>query len=340
MERTSDTELTQSQANSVFGGADYSKIPFSLCISDPQLDDNPLVYVSRRFEELTGYKSSSALGRNCRFLQGEKSNPHTVAKIREGLKEGREVSVDLYNYRANGEGFWNRLVITPIHQDGKIRYFVAIANEVSEGEHNREEPDKLLAELQHRVKNHLSMVVSMIRLQAREAQSPEDQFSTLATRVEALQLLYQELSDAGIARHNDDHVPLGAYVSRVAAAVSYASGREAIRLNIDTEQINASAQVAGQIGLILSELMTNSLQHAFRDQTYGVIEVSLRKLANGVVRLRVSDDGAGIAEDVDWPKEGNLGAKIVTGLIKDLAGKLSVDRGATGTTVTLDVTLS
>lgn len=340
MAQDTDKPTARGSETPVFAGADYSKFPFALCISDPHLEDNPLVYVSPRFEDLTGYKSSASLGRNCRFLQGEDTNPETVKKIRRGLDEGREVSVDLYNYRANGEGFWNRLVITPIHQDGKIRYFAAIANEVSEGEHNREEPDALLAELQHRVKNHLSMVVSMIRLQAREVGSPKDQFSTLARRVEALQLLYQELSDAGIARHNDDVVPLGAYISRVAAAVSYASGREAIRLNIDTEQINASTQVSGQIGLILSELMTNSLQHAFQDQTYGVIEVSLRELANGVVRLRVSDDGAGISDGVDWPNEGGLGAKIVTGLVKDVGGKLSVDRGATGTTVTLDVVLS
>lgn len=314
----------------------YAALPFALSISDPSQEDDPLIYVSPAFERLTGYTANMAVGRNCRFLQGDDTDRRTVDEIREKLGLGQEVSVDIYNYRADGSGFWNRLLIGTIDQ-GAGSYRVSIAHEVTEREHLREESDKILGEIQHRVKNHLAMVVSMIRLQAREGEGRETDFSTLARRVEALQLLYQELSDAGIARHNDDIVPLGAYISRVAAAVTYASGREAIRLNLDTEQIDATSQVAGQLGLITSEILTNALQHAFKQQERGVVDVMLRQLANDIVRLRVSDDGCGLPADIDWPNENGLGSRIVRGLTRDLKAKLSVDRGATGTTVTLDI---
>lgn len=323
-----------------FEASGFSTLPFAMSISDPSQEDDPLIYVSPAFERLTGYKWNAAVGRNCRFLQGPDTDERTVATIREKIARNEEVSVDIYNYRADGQGFWNRLLIGSIAQEGRTLYRVAIAHEVSEREHLREESDKILGEIQHRVKNHLAMVVSMIRLQAREGVGREADFTTLARRVEALQLLYQELSDAGIARHNDDIVPLGAYISRVAAAVTYASGREAIRLNLDTEQIDSTSQVAGQVGLISSEIITNSLQHAFGAQERGVVEVSLRALANGIVRLRISDDGSGIPDDVDWPNGGGLGSRIVRGLSRDLNAKLSVDRGATGTTVTLDIPMS
>lgn len=323
-----------------FDTSGFSTLPFALSISDPGQDDDPLIYVSPAFEKLTGYTWNAVVGRNCRFLQGPETDERTVAEIRKKIDRNEEVSVDIYNYRADGQGFWNRLLIGSIEQDGKTLYRVAIAHEVSEREHLREESDKILGEIQHRVKNHLAMVVSMIRLQAREGVGREADFTTLARRVEALQLLYQELSDAGIARHNDDILPLGAYISRVAAAVTYASGREAIRLNLDTEQIDATSQVAGQIGLITSEIITNSLQHAFGQQERGVVEVSLRALANGIVRLRISDDGSGIPDGIDWPNGGGLGSRIVRGLSRDLHAKLSVDRGATGTTVTLDIPMA
>ena len=83
-----------------------------------------------------------------------------------------------------------------------------------------------LAEVQHRVKNHLAMIVSMIRLQARSSEAAED-FTVLARRIEALQLLYQELSETGVASTGRDEVPLGAYVSRIAAAVGHLDGGRA-----------------------------------------------------------------------------------------------------------------
>ncbi|EMD82233.1 PAS domain-containing protein [Pacificimonas flava] len=337
--KTDDPSLTSEILDGHFRKAAISVLPFALTISNPRIDDNPLVYVSPAFCRITGYAKESCVGRNCRFLQGANTHPDAVAAIREGIEKEREVNVDLLNYRADGTEFWNRLLLAPLFDDdGELAYFMGIQHELRDApkQQNANGDETVLEELQHRVKNHLAMVVSMIRMQSRSEQAGSD-YKTLARRVETLQLLYQELSDAGVARHNSDMVPLGAYISRVASAVSHLDGRESIRVNIDADEIDVESQRAGQFGLIVSELLTNALQHAFEDQRNGLVTVQLKQLTNGVVRLRVSDDGAGIPQDVEWPRDGNLGGRIVQGLVNDLGALLSVDRGGIGTSVTLDL---
>ncbi|CDQ21588.1 hypothetical protein BN982_03991 [Halobacillus karajensis] len=76
-------------------------------ITDPEQDDNPLIYCNQGFEELTGYKAEEVLGRNCRLLQGEETDPKHVDHVREGLANRKPVKVEMKNYRKDGTVFWN-----------------------------------------------------------------------------------------------------------------------------------------------------------------------------------------------------------------------------------------
>ena len=80
-------------------------------LSDPSLPDNPIVYCSEGFCKLTGYKRSDVLGRNCRFLQGPGTDQGAVDIIRQGVSEGRDISVCLLNYKADGSPFWNQFFV-------------------------------------------------------------------------------------------------------------------------------------------------------------------------------------------------------------------------------------
>ena len=80
-------------------------------LSDPSLPDNPIVYCSEGFCNLTGYKRSEVLGRNCRFLQGPGTDQGAVDIIRKGVAEGRDISVCLLNYKADGSVFWNQFFL-------------------------------------------------------------------------------------------------------------------------------------------------------------------------------------------------------------------------------------
>ena len=101
-------------------------------VADALQDDLPLVAVSRGFTAMTGYREAEILGQNCRFLQGEHTDPRAVTFIRRGLQTGRPVVVTLLNYRKDGTPFWNRLAINPIRdEEGDIVFFVGISTDVT-----------------------------------------------------------------------------------------------------------------------------------------------------------------------------------------------------------------
>ena len=103
-----------------------------ITIADATKFDCPLIYVNKGFEKITGYTADFACGTNCRFLQGEDTDPTAIEEIRRAVKEKRECIVEILNYRKNGEPFWNRLSITPIRNDtGVVTHFVGIQSDVT-----------------------------------------------------------------------------------------------------------------------------------------------------------------------------------------------------------------
>lgn len=102
-------------------------------IADASLPDHPIVYCNQAFHKITGYTPEEILGRNCRLLQGEGTDSHTVATVRRHLAEQREVHVTLRNYRKDGTAFWNDLHISPVRdRGGKLTHFVGLLNDISE----------------------------------------------------------------------------------------------------------------------------------------------------------------------------------------------------------------
>lgn len=101
-------------------------------LSDPSLPDNPIVYASDGFCRMTGYKKADVLGRNCRFLQGPGTDQAAVELIRTGLGEGRDISVCLLNYKADGKPFWNQFFLGALKDaEGQIVNYVGVQCEVN-----------------------------------------------------------------------------------------------------------------------------------------------------------------------------------------------------------------
>lgn len=116
---------------SLVGFLDGDENHMSVVVSNPALADNPLIYVSAEFETQTGYAPEEVLGQNCRFLQGEGTDPAAVEAIRHGLKARTTFTIDLLNYRKTGEPFMNRLRIRPLFDpSGKLLYFVGAQNPI------------------------------------------------------------------------------------------------------------------------------------------------------------------------------------------------------------------
>jgi len=102
-------------------------------ITDPSLPDNPIVFASQGFLSLTGYSLDNVLGRNCRFLQGPRTDPRAVAKIRKAVEEGYDTSVCLLNYRIDGSTFYNQFFVAPLRDgDGNVVNYVGVQCQVSD----------------------------------------------------------------------------------------------------------------------------------------------------------------------------------------------------------------
>jgi len=114
--------------------------PVGISITDPDSDDNPLVYVNDRFEELTGYDSDEVIGRNCRFLQGEDTTSAATEEIREAIDAAEPVTAELRNYRKDGTEFWNRVTIAPVRDDeGRVTNYIGFQDDITEQRQDKQE---------------------------------------------------------------------------------------------------------------------------------------------------------------------------------------------------------
>ncbi|KAK1282700.1 Protein TWIN LOV 1 [Acorus calamus] len=103
------------------------RIKQSFVLTDPQLNDMPIVYVSEGFLTFTGYTRNEVLGRNCRFLSGPDTDIGTLCEIRDNIKKERAFSVRILNYRKDGSSFWNFLHISPVRNAcGKVAFYVGV----------------------------------------------------------------------------------------------------------------------------------------------------------------------------------------------------------------------
>ena len=103
-----------------------------MIITNPRIDDNPVVFANDAFCRLTGYGRDEILGMNCRFLQGPDSDPEAIRRIHEAIDQLRAIEVDIKNYRKDGSTFWNRLFMAPVFDtEGKLAYFFASQMDVT-----------------------------------------------------------------------------------------------------------------------------------------------------------------------------------------------------------------
>eukprot|EP00526_Cylindrotheca_closterium_P018471 CAMPEP_0113627856 /NCGR_PEP_ID=MMETSP0017_2-20120614/14430_1 /TAXON_ID=2856 /ORGANISM="Cylindrotheca closterium" /LENGTH=366 /DNA_ID=CAMNT_0000538133 /DNA_START=66 /DNA_END=1166 /DNA_ORIENTATION=+ /assembly_acc=CAM_ASM_000147 len=130
---------SQGAANKVLDDPDFSFIKAlqtaqqNFVVTDPSLPDNPIVYASQGFLNLTGYSLDQILGRNCRFLQGPETDPKAVERIRSAIEQGNDLSVCLLNYRVDGTTFWNQFFIAALRDaSGNITNFVGVQCKVSD----------------------------------------------------------------------------------------------------------------------------------------------------------------------------------------------------------------
>jgi two-component sensor histidine kinase len=132
--------------------------------------------------------------------------------------------------------------------------------------------------------------------------------------------VYKLLSESG----ESDEIDLGVYLSEVASSVMHSSAVEGIRLDLKVDSYPVSVNVALPTGMVVNELLTNALKHAFVGREGGTITLQSLNDAQGC-RVVVADDGIGLPPDVSWPRRGKLGALIVQSLRQNAMADITVD---------------
>jgi two-component sensor histidine kinase len=303
-------------------------MPVAIAVSELRAPER-VVYANLEFERLSGMASADIVGRGWDGLPGRGQAEGDTRSLGAAVAAEQEY-IGLFHIDCPGGArtvdAWSNLIED---DDGSPQFrLVALAEAGQRSEAHREElerlieeKDVLLRELQHRVKNNLQMITALIRLEARNL--PDDatgsRFDRLAGRIEALALLYRSLSDDT----NAETIDLGVYLSEIASAVMRAHAPEGIRLDLKVDTWPVSVNVAMPTGLVVNELLTNALKHAFTGRDGGTITLHSLVEAGGC-RLVVADDGVGLAAGDSWPRPGKLGTMIVQSLRQNARASLDV----------------
>ncbi len=181
----------------------------------------------------------------------------------------------------------------------------------------------LLQEVQHRIKNHIGVITSLVQMRRREAKSEEarQELAAIGERIETLRLVHEQLYAAGIVQR----LPARAYLARLAGNLCrmYESESGPVRLDLAIGDVEFRSDAAVPLGLILNEFVTNSLKYAF-DGRGGVIAIGVEPLAQGCVRVRLSDNGKGLPAKPRPSAPGSgTGMKLMEGLARQLGAELA-----------------
>jgi two-component sensor histidine kinase len=318
------------------------KIPIAIALSDLSGAER-IVYVNPDLEQVCAVTAAEVKGKLWDVLHGIDSQ-NSERQLSDALVEDGD-HVGTFRIERGGDGPSVVDAYSNVIEDdnGKPAFrLVALVNAASnrkgqgnELEEQFQEKDLLLRELQHRVKNNLQMITALIRLEARNThEEHKAQFDRLAGRIESLALLYSALSE----HHDSKELDLGVYLSQIAAALMKSHASEGIRLDLKVDAYPVSVNVAMPTGLVVNELLTNSLKHAFVGRDSGTIKLHSLVDDNGC-RIVVGDDGVGYPPDVEWPKPGKLSALIVQSLRQNAKAKLDVKTTpGIGTYVTISFT--
>ncbi len=188
------------------------------------------------------------------------------------------------------------------------------------------EKEILLKEIHHRVKNNLQIISSLIVLQEQYVTDERilHVFKDFQSRIKVMALIHQTLYNS----ENLNKIYLSSYIKNLVNNLfkAYSANSQKIKLELNIEDIDFSLDNANACGLIINELVSNSLKHAFSKNNDGKIIVTLKKTTNDRILLDVYDNGIGFPKDLDYKNSDSLGLKLIFTITKQMDGKISIER--------------
>ncbi|AAM06162.1 PAS domain S-box protein [Methanosarcina acetivorans] len=306
-----------------------------------------IIYANKKTIELMGYPHEETIGRPVMDFICDESKPlaeNSLEKRRCGISESYELKLKC----KDGSLFWAFISAKPFfNRDGDFAGSLCMYTDITK----RKEAEEALVniesarkkEIHHRIKNNLQVISSLLDLQAEKFKDREDikdsevleAFRESQDRVISMALIHEELHrNEGL-----DKLNFSQYIKELAdnLFLTYKLGNDGTRFNKDIEEnIFFDMDTSVPLGIIINELISNSLKYAFQGRNHGEIQVKLYReedreqdiedLNSTAYVLSVSDDGVGILKDLDIEELDSLGLQLVTSLVKQLNGELELER--------------
>lgn len=254
----------------------FQRTRMPMVVSDARQPDFPIVLANDAFLDLTGYTAEELLGKNCRLLQGEATSRTAVTQIRATIAQQRETTIEILNYKKDGTQFWNQLHLSPIHDEhGDLAYYFASQVDVSDYHRIQtleEAEHRLLLEVDHRTKNVLAIVDSVVRLS--KSDNAAAYAASVQQRVQALSRTHVLLAEKGW-----QEVEL-AEIIRAQVQVF-----ESRNIEIAGPMVMVPAPLAQPIGLAIHELAANAAVHGALAQVKGRLRITWELTERGVTLI-------------------------------------------------------
>lgn len=275
------------------------------------------------------------VGKKCYFAYHGRERICDKCIVKECFEDGRvhEFETEITGTDGIPRVFWGTASVAARYEDGRPRMVVEFLRDITDRKRAEEqikaslrEKEVLLKEIHHRVKNNLQVISSLIRLQSQYMQDKRDVeiFRESQNRIKSMALVHEKLYQSEDLANINFHE----YVSLLVNGLfrSYGVNTEKITLKTDIEDIMLGVDVAIPCGLIINELVSNSLKYAFPEDKEGEIKITLRTLDESAMELTVADNGIGMPADTNFGSSESLGLKLVTILTNQIDGELEMDR--------------
>jgi PAS domain S-box-containing protein len=291
-----------------------------------------ITYISPAVESLLGYSQEEVLDHSFIDFAHPEDRDRLLNSFRTVL--ARQMYANEYRLRQKTGGIrWVRTSSRPVIESGKAVGLQGVLTDITRQrqisdalQHSLHEKEVLLKELHHRVKNNLQVICSLLNLQARKIEDPStrEMFSESQNRVKSMALIHEMLyqsEDFGRIRFAGYIQKLVAYLCRF-----YRIDPDSIRIRVSVPELTMPLDLAIPCGLLIQELVSNAMKHAFPGERPGEIRVLFHPNGRDRVCLTVEDDGVGIPPQIDFPDAGSLGLQLVVSLSAQLDGEVSLER--------------
>lgn len=295
-------------------------------------------------ERIFGWSADEVMGKPLPMIPADKVQEYED-HIREVLSAGDFLGRDLYRRRKDGSLFPVSLSVAQILDDrGKVIGIMGAAEDITERKTANEkllktlqDKETLLRELNHRINNTMQILTSMVHIRARRAGSRDvSNFATdLNLKIATMSLVHQKLYNSA----DLSHISLKEYLEDLAVYMvkQYPGASNKISLHLDLEEMNILIDTAIPCGLVMNELLTNSLTHGFPPGSQGDIFISTKSKPDGTTELIYRDTGEGVPEHFTIHENGGMGLRLVKELVEhQMDGTFSFEKGEQGPVFTIE----